>query len=94
MNQRYNINFLCDARVCADDSMGVTAHLCAGTGGRSASTASNQAMVKRSGSAAKPIKHRVPAPPPGGRPFALNPNLNRQTRKILSKHYRAKYGVK
>lgn len=51
-------------------------------------------MAKRSGPSAKPIKPRVPAPPQGGRPFALNPNLNRQTRKILSKHYRAKYGVK
>jgi hypothetical protein len=27
-------------------------------------------------------------------PLALNPALNRQTRKVLAKHYRAKYGVK
>jgi hypothetical protein len=94
MNRRYNINYLCDAGTCADDSMGVTARSRAGTGGRSASTASRLAMAKRSGPSAKPIKHRAPAPPQGGRPFALNPNLNRQTRKILSKHYRAKYGVK
>ena len=74
--------------------MGVTVRSRAGTGGRSASTAGKLAMAKRSGYAAKPIKHRAPATPQGGRPFALNPNLNRQTRKILSKHYRAKYGVK
>jgi len=94
MNRRYNIDSLRDAGVCADDSMGATARPRAGTGGRSASTTSNRAMAKRSGPSAKPIKPRVPAPPQGGRPFALNPNLNRQTRKILSKHYRAKYGVK
>ena len=28
------------------------------------------------------------------RPLVLNRNLNRQTRKVLGKHYRAKYGVK
>ena len=45
---------------------------------------------------AKPTKHRVPAPPQakGRHPFILNANLNQQTRKVLSKHYRAKYGVK
>jgi hypothetical protein len=32
-------------------------------------------------------KHRAPRKQP-------NPNLNAQTRKVLAKHYRAKYGVK
>ena len=27
-------------------------------------------------------------------PFAQNANFNQQTRKVLSKHYRAKFGVK
>ena len=27
-------------------------------------------------------------------PRKSNPNLNAQTRKVLSQHYRAKYGVK
>ena len=51
-------------------------------------------MTKRP--AARPAKHRVPAPPQakGRHPFTLNRNLNQQTRKVLSKHYRAKYGVK
>lgn len=55
-------------------------------------------MAKRP---ARPTKHRAPALPQarGGGPSALdrnllNRNLNRQTRKVLGKHYRAKYGVK
>lgn len=74
--------------------MCVTAPLRASAGDRSLSTASNKAMAKPP--AAKPVKHRAPAPlrALGGRPFAFNPDLNRQTRKVLSKHYRAKYGVK
>ena len=35
-----------------------------------------------------------PLPPPSKNPFALNPEFNRQTRKVLGKHYRTKYGVK
>jgi len=42
----------------------------------------------------QPSAPRAGAPPPGRRPFELNRNLNRQTRKMLAKHYRAKYGVK
>ena len=51
-------------------------------------------MGKRS--APKPPAPRAPAPrqAQGPRAFALNPNVNRQTRKMLAKHYRAKYGVK
>ena len=55
-------------------------------------------MAKRP---AKPARSRAPALPQargGGRSgfnrTALNPDLNRQTRKVLGKHYRAKYGVK
>ncbi len=35
-----------------------------------------------------------PLPAPSKNPFALNPEFNRQTRKVLGKHYRTKYGVK
>jgi hypothetical protein len=35
-----------------------------------------------------------PAPAKSKNPFALNPNFNQQTRKMLGKHYRAKFGVK
>jgi hypothetical protein len=55
-------------------------------------------MAKRP---ARPAKYRAPALPQarGGGPSGLdrnplNRNLNRQTRKVLGKHYRAKYGVK
>jgi hypothetical protein len=36
----------------------------------------------------------LPAPAKTKNPFALNPNFNQQTRKMLGKHYRAKFGVK
>lgn len=51
-------------------------------------------MSKRS--TTKPAKRLVPAPAQAksGHSFTLNPNLNRQMRKVLGKHYRAKYGVK
>jgi hypothetical protein len=42
-------------------------------------------------------KPAAPAPPVHAKsrnPFALNPNFNQQTRKMLGKHYRAKFGVK
>lgn len=42
-------------------------------------------------------KLQKPAPPASAKsknPFALNPNFNQQTRKMLGKHYRAKFGVK
>jgi hypothetical protein len=42
----------------------------------------------------KPPKPAIPAPPKSKNPFALNPNFNQQTRKMLGKHYRAKFGVK
>lgn len=42
-------------------------------------------MAARLKKSAKP--RRVPEPQP-------NPRLNRQTRKVLLQHYRAKYGVK
>lgn len=49
-------------------------------------------MAKRSPS--KPPQ-RAPAPrAKGAKPFALNPRFTQQTRKMLGKHYRAKYGVK
>jgi len=44
-----------------------------------------------------PPKPAVFAPPVVAKsrnPFALNPNFNQQTRKMLGKHYRAKFGVK
>jgi hypothetical protein len=46
-------------------------------------------MKKKSSRAGllKKADKRDPAKPP-------NPNLNAQTRKVLAKHYRAKYGVK
>ena len=37
----------------------------------------------------KPPKRAAPAPAKSKNPFALNPNFNRQTRKVLGKHYRA-----
>lgn len=45
-------------------------------------------MKTKSAAAARPPKggKRKPPKPP-------NPNLNAQTRKVLAKHYRAKYGV-
>jgi len=42
----------------------------------------------------KPPPAKSKAPARGRNPFALNQNLNRQTRKVLGKHYRAKFGVK
>ena len=47
----------------------------------------------------KPLKSASPAPArpvpaKSKNPFALNPNFNQQTRKMLGKHYRAKFGVK
>ncbi len=42
----------------------------------------------------KPPKRATPAPVKSRNPFALNPNFNQQTRKMLGKHYRAKFGVK
>ena len=42
----------------------------------------------------KPPKRVAPAPAKSKNPFALNPNFNQQTRKVLGKHYRAKFGVK
>ena len=73
--------------MCGNDSM------CA-TGKRQAPVPSMRIMTKRPD--AKPEKHRAPAPPQakGRRAFTLNPRLGQQTRKVLSKHYRAKYGVK
>ena len=48
---------------------------------------------------AKSLRPKIdrPAPPASAKsknPFALNPNFNQQTRKLLGKHYRAKFGVK
>ena len=42
----------------------------------------------------KTPKPANPAPAKSKNPFALNPNFNQQTRKMLGKHYRAKFGVK
>ena len=43
----------------------------------------------------KEPRSRAPAPKAASRnPFALNAEFNRQTRKVLGKHYRAKFGVK
>jgi hypothetical protein len=42
----------------------------------------------------KPLKPATPAPAKSKNPFALNANFNQQTRKMLGKHYRAKFGVK
>jgi len=50
----------------------------------------------------KPLPPKPPTPsapaarvaPKSRNPFALNPNFNQQTRKLLGKHYRAKFGVK
>jgi hypothetical protein len=37
----------------------------------------------------------IAKPAPSRNPFALNnQNFNQQSRKLLAKHYRAKYGVK
>ena len=42
----------------------------------------------------KRSKAKPPALPLSKNPFALNPNFNQQMRKVLGKHYRAKFGVK
>jgi hypothetical protein len=44
--------------------------------------------------APKPLAPALPKPAKSRNPFALNPNFNQQTRKMLGKHYRAKFGVK
>ena len=49
-------------------------------------------MATRTPNAKKPGPQPLPAP--GRNPFALNAEINRQTRKVLGKHYRTKYGVK
>ena len=46
-------------------------------------------MKKKSVDASRPAAGKIRAPQK-----KPNPNLNAQTRKVLSKHYRAKYGVK
>jgi hypothetical protein len=38
--------------------------------------------------------HTCGSPATSKNPFALNPHFNQQTRKLLGKHYRAKFGVK
>ncbi len=43
--------------------------------------------------AARP-RAQAPPQPKDGRRLALNRNLGQQTRRLLAKHYRAKYGVK
>ncbi|MEO7728950.1 MAG: hypothetical protein ABIS45_16990 [Burkholderiales bacterium] len=45
-------------------------------------------------SAPKPPRPAAPVPAKSKNPFALNQNFNQQTRKLLGKHYRAKFGVK
>jgi hypothetical protein len=42
----------------------------------------------------KPAAPAAPARVKSRNPFALNPRFNQQTRKMLGKHYRAKFGVK
>jgi hypothetical protein len=42
----------------------------------------------------KPPRPAPTAPAKSKNPSALNPNFNQQTRKLLGKHYRAKFGVK
>jgi hypothetical protein len=42
--------------------------------------------------AARPAAHVMAAPRKN--PLRQNANLQRQTRKLLNQHYRAKYGVK
>jgi hypothetical protein len=49
-------------------------------------------MAKRA--APKPPGGKTPARGKTRNPLALNAQLNRQTRKVLGKHYRAKFGVK
>ena len=49
-------------------------------------------MPKRS--PPKPPGSKAPAPAKSRNPFTLNRNLARQTRRVLGKHYRAKFGVK
>jgi hypothetical protein len=46
--------------------------------------------------AAKQSVPRAPMaqPAPSKNPFVQNANYNQQTRKVLAKHYRAKFGVK
>jgi hypothetical protein len=44
--------------------------------------------------APKPPGGKIPVRGKSRNPFALNAQLNRQTRKVLGKHYRAKFGVK
>jgi hypothetical protein len=48
----------------------------------------------RKGPVPKPKKQRAPDPASAKRKAVLNPALNTQTRKVLVKHYRAKYGVR
>ena len=49
-------------------------------------------MTKRTPKAKSSGRPLVPAQ--SKNPFAQNANYNQQTRKVLSKHYRAKFGVK
>lgn len=43
---------------------------------------------------ALPRQARKPIGRKGSKAPALNPQLNTQTRKLLTKHYRAKHGVR
>ena len=51
-------------------------------------------MTKSSAPKPPPQYPATPVPAKSRNPFALNPNFNQQTRKMLGKHYRAKFGVK
>ncbi len=42
---------------------------------------------------AKPPKAKPAGPAKSRNPFALNQDFNQQSRKLLGKHYRAKFGV-
>jgi hypothetical protein len=42
----------------------------------------------------KPPHAKNPAPPKSRNPLAQNRTLTQQARRVLGKHYRAKFGVK
>jgi hypothetical protein len=51
-------------------------------------------MAKFKPAPPKAAKGKSPLPSAGRNPFALKASLNRQSRKVLGKHYRTKFGVK
>jgi hypothetical protein len=79
----------------AEDSMRLAAlRVCDSAKGRILRAVRQPSSPMAKHSLPKPAAPAMPVRAKSRNPFALNPNFNQQTRKMLGKHYRAKFGVK